>query len=163
MKRNYKQNFLAYELLGAILVGLVIAAWIEFCLGRQEINSTLEGNWVTVYATIAGISGALLGFNITTLSILLTLIDGEGFKPVRENRNYDQLFTIFTNGMLWLGSTVILAVAGMLIDNSVDRNSWLFYAAIVSGLMATARVAREVWVLTWIVKIKVAFDKRHRQ
>ena len=63
IKNWYNRNFIVLEFLLAIAVALVFTVWVEKVAGREVMYGLLLGIRKELYATIASVSGALLGFH----------------------------------------------------------------------------------------------------
>jgi len=65
---------------------------------------------VTLFATIAGLSGTLLGFAITSIAILIGLFQSPEFGPLRKNSAYGSLFSDYKFAIVLLAATTLFAL-----------------------------------------------------
>ena len=94
-------DFSAVCLLSAVLIG----AWeLDRLAGESAAKS------VTLYAAIAGLSGTLLGFAITSMAILIGLFQSPEFGPLRRNTDYGALFKDYKLAIVLLAITTLFAI-----------------------------------------------------
>ena len=100
----HKHRIVDFILLCSVSVAL-IAAWEFGCLGGESAKKS-----VTLYATIAGLSGTLLGFAITAITLLIGLFRTPEFGPLRRNDDYGSLFSDYKLAIVLLGVTTLFAL-----------------------------------------------------
>ena len=83
----------------------LIAAW---ALDLWHVDSATQS--VTLFATMAGLSGTLLGFAITSLAILIGLFQSPEFVPLRKNDNYGSIFSDYKLAIILLAATTLVAL-----------------------------------------------------
>ena len=103
----YQCNYRVVEfvLLCMIAVTLVVA-WECDYIGGEEAKKS-----VALFAAIAGLSGTLLGFAITSMAILIGLFQSPEFGPLRKNENYDSIFADYKFAIVLLAATTLFALA----------------------------------------------------
>jgi hypothetical protein len=148
----WKKNFLFAEMLLAIALALFFAAWVEW-RGSDIVDSTLKGNRGAVYGAIATIFGSLLGFVITSVSIVLSVSGDERLSLVRNSASYPVLWKVFTACIRSLSLATVVAMFGLILDRDGAPNHIVLYFCVGTGILAVFRIARCVWVLENIVKI----------
>ena len=72
---------------------IVITVLIEHFITNAKVDPTAY-NGVAVSGTMLGVWGAMLGFMITALSIIVTLGDGEFITVVRGTSNFESIMII---------------------------------------------------------------------
>ena len=75
-----------------------------------------------VYAAIASIAGALLGFVITAFSIVASLSTSSVIQKLRQVGQERALISPFTQCILVLGLTTLISLIALIIDNSATNN-----------------------------------------
>ena len=65
---------------------------------------------VTLYAAITGLAGTLLGFAITSLSVLLGVFKSPEFSLLRKQPDYDSVFADCRHAIALLAITTLLAL-----------------------------------------------------
>ena len=88
-----------------IISAALILAWESDYLGGKSAMRS-----VTLFATIAGLSGTLLGFAITSLALLIGLLQSPEFGPLRRNKDYGSLFTDYKLAIVVLAVTTLFAL-----------------------------------------------------
>lgn len=155
MKRFWGQHFLPLEL-GAAILAFGVFLWISVCnppaLAFLRIPA---GNRSELYDTVGSVVGALLGFVIAAVAIVLGYAQDERFKILRGSRHYEQLWKIFVSSARWLAAGTVTTVLALLYDRDSRPVPFLFYAFVVTNLVAAVRIARVVWALEKIVWIVV--------
>ena len=85
--------------------GALIVGWeLDFVGGESAKES------VTLFATIAGLSGTLLGFAITSIAILIGLLQAPEFGPLRKSDGYGSIFTDYKFAIVLLAATTLFAL-----------------------------------------------------
>ena len=86
-------------------IALIVVWEIGFLGGKSATRSG------TLFATIAGLSGTLLGFAITSIAILIGLFQAPEFGPLRKSDNYGSIFTDYKFAIVLLAATTLFALA----------------------------------------------------
>jgi hypothetical protein len=148
-----REHFIAAEGVLASGFAAAFAAWIEVS-GRWELlEALLHENRGGVYGTLASVFGALLGFVITTLAIVLSFSDHTRLQMLKETRHYRTLWKVFTTATWTLALSTIAPVVALLADREKHPLRWPAYLVIWGSLLGIARVYRCVWVIERIVTI----------
>lgn len=103
---SYQRN---HRTVDAIALGTMAAALIlawEF----DRLPGGSASRSVTLFATIAGLSGTLLGFGITSIAILIGLFQAPEFGPLRKNDDYGSLFSDYKLAIVLLAATTLFAL-----------------------------------------------------
>ncbi len=152
--RNYwGKHFLGLEFVVAILFTILFVLWAEFLSGKNTVNVILTNNRSEIYGTIAAIFGALLGFIITSISIVIGYISDERFKLLREGKYYYQLWGVFKSTIEALALATIISLVGLILDRDVNPNWIILYFNLFSLILVFFRLYRSIWVLENIVNI----------
>ncbi len=158
MKKWNDRNFLSNEFWLITIIAAITWVLLIFVFNLYDkIITFLSNNFITTfYATIAAVFGALLGFSITSISILLPLTQGARFKKLRASSHYKTVFKIQYSTILFLGLTTLTSIIGILTNSDVQTfNVSLFALSTWLCLLSLNRIIRAVWILRWIVKIQI--------
>ena len=149
----WRQRFLLVELLLCGLATLALTAWIYRFGGNTVIDSWLIDRRQDLYTVLASVFGALLGFAITTVSIVLVAAQSERMAPIRDSQRYPQLWRTFFSAIWWLAFATLAAVAALLGDrDKAPIHAW-FIILTGTGFVVMARLARVVAILERIVRL----------
>jgi hypothetical protein len=77
------------------------------------IAQILDSQRGTVYGTLASIFGSLLGFVITTVSIVIAFATHERLAIVRASEHYPTLWKVFMSSIRVLGIATVVAFLGL--------------------------------------------------
>lgn len=133
----------------AFLIVLIIKFWLESVYFPNELNALVSANKNNIYIIVATISGTLLGFIITSISVIAAFFDSEKLDLIREVGKVDDLFNIFFSTIKVLAITTLIAVSGIIF------NYWtisVFYLVIFTVIVSSFLIAACIWVLEILVK-----------
>ncbi len=147
----------AHPLAGDTIATIVIVAAVAG-IGRlrgqtDELLAVLNGSRSASYSAVASISGSLLGFVITSVSIIAAFGAMPKFEILRKSPQYAAIFGIFFDSIYWLASTTILALFGLVFDTDRAPMAILTCAALLVFSITAARVWRCVWILQKLAKV----------
>lgn len=141
------------ELTLALCMSAAFVIWCERFGGRTYVMPVLSNNRAALYGALMSLFGALLGFVIATISIVLGFATHEQFSVLRKSVHYRTLWAVFASAARFLGLATIAALAALLADRDAAPHVTLFYACAVLSLICVARTARCVWALEAVVRI----------
>jgi hypothetical protein len=130
----------------AIVVGVGYAVIDLIDDGPSLVATVPAGTREAFFASLAATSGALLGFAITGLTILLTLGGGSRLKwLMRQERFKKEAPTLFTTaiGVLGIATGVFLLLIVVATDKHSFWEPWGYLALVMAALVAE-RVGRLV-------------------
>lgn len=93
-----------------------------------------------IFASIATIAGTLLGFSITSISVLIVFLGGDEFDWLRNRPDYEQLFADFKRAVFLFGLTTVAAVIALLINDqgeafrSMALLGFVLWLSLLSGI-----------------------------
>lgn len=160
LKNWYNRNFIVLEFLGAVAISLLFALWVEKVAGRGAMYSWLFGIRKELYATIASVSGALLGFIITSVSIVIVFLQSEKLELLKKSKNYPTLYRVFTMAIKYLGFTVAMALMGIFVDKDSHPQAWAVYLILLGAVLSVIGIARCVWVLENLISMVTKRENR---
>ncbi len=149
-KKLYWNHLFWSNLIIAVVLVLIIRQILEFNLSPDILNVWLNLKLNSLYTIIATIAGTLLGFIITSISIIVAFTESDKLEILRESDHYTTLFNIYFNTIKILAITTIVAVIGI-IDNS--GNIFLFYISLISTIMSALFIWACIWALESIIDI----------
>lgn len=155
----WRINFLAAEATAAAAGAIGFGIWVWGFGGTSTVNHVLHGDRATLYGVLASIFGALLGFVITSLSIILAFATSERLAVVRGSKHYPTLWKIFTASIRALGLATVVSVAALIGDRDSSPVPTLLVICVFTTLLAVARLIRSVWVLEQVVGLVTAPSK----
>lgn len=159
MSRWYGRHFLLAEFGVAGLVGLGFAVWSSRFNGFVLVQGTLNGNRSAIYGALASISGSLLGFTITAVSIILGFSASGRLVIVRNSPHYRTLGKIFTSSMRSLALATILSLLALIFDRDSAPVPILLYLCAWAATLAVLRLLRCLWVFEKIIGLIIAPSK----
>lgn len=140
----------------------VVLAFVTWTLrgGEPAVVSGLSGVRGPLYGAIAAVAGALLGFVIATVAILIALVntDNERMKFMRNAAAYPMIWTIFTSTIRWMGGATAVSLAALLLDHEqgVIPDPWvelLRALVVLTSVVASLRLLTAMWILERIVEL----------
>lgn len=149
----WKQQFLRAEFFLSLSLALIFWAWSKYLGGEVLIQMLLWDRRVDIYGTFAGIFGALLGFIITSASIVLGYTENPKLKLVTGSKFYPQLWQVFTSNIRFLGLATGLFMLALVIDNDNNFVHPIFYINFWLFLLILIRLWRAFWVFENIIAI----------
>lgn len=151
----WEANFLWLEFGVAVLLTALFVAWYYTRAGADQIAALLT-NRGDVYGALAGVSGALLGFVITAVSIVLGYTDNDRLQIVLRSPNGPVLWNVFRSTMKVLAAATIAALLALIFDRQGSPIPLLLFLVFFTTLLAALRVARSIWVFEYIIRIVTA-------
>jgi hypothetical protein len=149
----YRKHFIAIELAISILAAAVLVLVIEQLLARNMPIGTLTGNRQALYTALASAGGSLLGFILTSVSIVVVFGQLRIFDLIRSAGQYEELFRVYFHGIGALAAATLWALAGLVVDTDRSPQPLFTYLMIWLVLLSALRVWRCVWLLQYIVRI----------
>jgi len=146
-----KSNFLLCDFIAVVFVTLCFVAWVELFGGKAEINKLFAGNRNNIYAALVSIFGSLLGFIITTMSIITTWTGREKMEELRRKPLYPQLWDSFQAAIYALAFVVIVSIVTLVFDRDTSSYSLLWHLLFFGVFLATMRTYRCVWLLRKLI------------
>ncbi len=146
-----KRHFMMAELVISIVLSIIIL----FIVLPKVLGSTSVDDWVlsiriNLYPVIASISGALLGFVITGVSIILVFSDSDKLEHIKGRKQYPTVYKVYFWTIKCLAVTTIISVFGIVI--STYSTIW-FYLLFISSVISTFAVYNCIWALEKITEI----------
>lgn len=160
MRKFLGRRFLGVETAIAIVVTGAFVWWVLQGGGNASVDHGLATVRGPLYATVAAVAGALLGFVIATVSILVALVSSESprMEFVRKSDAYPQIWRVFTSAIRWLAAATAVSLVALLLDHEdpVLSEQWIDAiraALLLVSLAATMRLGSSMWVLERLVTL----------
>jgi hypothetical protein len=106
---------------------------------------------ILLYQTLAGVSGALLGFGITAAAIVFALSPGPRMLALR--RSWGEQLNAQTMGSLGILALCTIGFAGAIAFDSAKEASGARYVVVALTVMAVLRVGRLLWVMVALLAV----------
>ena len=148
----WEARFLWLEFGVAVVLTGLFVAWYYTRAGADQIALLLT-NRGDVYGALAGVCGALLGFVITAVSIVLGYTDHVRLQLVLSSPQGPVLWTVFRSTMKVLAASTISALLALIFDRQGSPIPLLLFLVFFTALLAALRVARSIWVFEYIIRI----------
>lgn len=153
MKKYWEAHFLLLEILvPGIMCALFVSwsAWLDKGVFISQIFAESRG---VIYSTLAALFGSMLGFVITSVSIILGYANNEKLEIVRESRYYPTIWTVFKSTIKILAVATLLALLGLIADKDAQPLDFILYLNIYFVVISFFRIGRCIWVLENIIAI----------
>src|SRR6185437_3401842 len=91
----WRRHFLTAEALLVSAVAVAVVVWSERLNGKPCLEEILDGNRAAIYSAAVSVFGALLGFVLTAVSIVLGFSSMRQFRVLRASPHYRTLYDIY--------------------------------------------------------------------
>ena len=146
----YRKNFLLAEL----ILSFILVCLVYIYQGPQSHDVIVK--WISlnkgeIYPLIATISGTLLGFVITGVSIIMAFTESGKLELLKKSKHYKTIYEVYFNTIKYLAFTTVISIVGLMIDSS--WSIYVLYAIIWSVIISSLRLWRCVWILENVIEI----------
>ncbi|MFA5861779.1 MAG: hypothetical protein WDA16_08795 [Candidatus Thermoplasmatota archaeon] len=130
---------------------------LSIVIDKRDLLTALDGNRAAVYGAVASIAGSLLGFVITSISIVIGFSQSDRLAVVRESSHYPTLWRILTSTTTILAASTLLALSALVVDRDPGGTfKILTYVLLAALVVAALRIWRTIWVLKSIIGVVTA-------
>jgi hypothetical protein len=136
---------------GALIGGAVYAFGSDSSAAVWSLTSTGPGARQALYISLAASSGALLGFAITAVSILITLGDGPRMAWLRHQPAFTQTRFVYMTAIRALGTATLVFTALIALDDGHELDAWLAGVAAGVLLLVVVRLCWVIWLMNRLV------------
>jgi len=147
MRKRWEHEFIRNEALACVALAIGLVVWAEKLGGGSWLWPALDGNRGWVYSTSATLSGALLGFVLTTATLVSGVISLPAFKRLRSSSQFPEVWRVFRVTLRVLAALTATALIGLLSDHDNATVHWIFYALAWLGVWASVLIVRVIWIL----------------
>lgn len=131
-------------------------AFIDFRFhGGTVAASVIHGVRKETYAAVATIFGALLGFEITAFSIVVTVTDSVVMKRLHREGTAKEIFDGFMRATAIVGGATAAALVAMFVDRDEHQTVWYEYVTLAISIWATLAITTTVFLIDAIVRAVV--------
>lgn len=155
IKKYWDAHFLLLEGSLAVLLSAGFIIWSWFIDHNATLGLLLDNNRKEIYGALATIFGSLLGFVITTVSIIIGYTNSNRLVPITQSKHYADLWNTYISGIKGLASATILALLGLIFDRNSDPFWPIFYANFFLTVFIILRIGRSIWIFDKILKILI--------
>lgn len=155
-KSFYERHFVGLDFLASVLITSVCMIVVRRVWGEQHLLALLSGSRAALYGATASISGSLLGFIVTAVSIIMAFSDSPQLRYVRQSSHYRTIFKVFVGAIWALGFTTIISLVALLWDRDQGPKVGFTYFAFWAVVLSATRVAECVWVLDRMIRLSIA-------
>lgn len=155
----WAKNFLPAEHAAVVTVLCLAIAWAQWMGGATAISDLMKDNRSAIYGAVASVAGSLLGFLITSVSVVLGFSSSERLEILRQSRHYDTLSKTFIAGIRALGFATLAALTALVADKERSPHPLFLGLACYAAMLALARLLRCIWIFEIIVRIMTAPSK----
>ena len=152
MRNLYKAHFLMAEFFLAFFLTLALVEAGRWVPALNSALTDLGANDATLYSTLAGLAGTLLGFTITSISIILAIGPIPQLKLLRDSGQMGTVWTVFAQTIGWLAVTTVWSLIGLLLSHGGPVGSIVAVGECGLVILSGVRVYRCVWALSHIVR-----------
>jgi hypothetical protein len=149
--RWWSVHFLLAEFVVALMVALAFGVWSASPSGARAVAETLAGNRGAVYGALTSLFGALLGFTIAAMAIVLGYASDNRLRLVRESRHYPTLWRVFIAATRALALATSTALLGLVLDRDRAPRPLILDLVVGATTLAVLRLARCLWVFERII------------
>lgn len=153
INRFWNRHFLGLELVLSLLLSFLFGCWLLWLDGSVKVDSILSGNRSAVYGTLASIFGALLGFVITALSIIIGYSTSDKFEFLRKSKAYPTLWKVLISTIKALGFATAAMLLGLVFDRDTSPQPLILCLCVFAILLSLVRLKRCMWVLENVIGI----------
>lgn len=148
----------SYPIVLGITVGLCLIGVVLFTDYSVE-GTGLEKNITNVLTSVAAVSGTIVGFLSTALSILFVLSDRPYLKAVSRSGALDELITYIVRSILQWVLLALSSLTGTLFYGVMSTVSFDVLLSVTGGLLVTALLSfyRAISLITALLRKQVGY------
>ena len=119
------------------------------------VRELLSGGRGDIYGALASIFGALLGFTVTAMAIVLSASDSDGLKLLRgKKKAYSEMWAVFKGSIGALGLATTMALVALVLDRDpTDASPVILSLVLATTLFGSLRVWTAIRVLLEVVDL----------
>lgn len=145
--KYYEKHQTAFDYAIAIGAFVTFLVFTQVIWSRGHFMASLSGTRQPLYAALAGVGGAMLGFILAAAAIILTAVDTPRFRQVRGSSQYPKIFTVWFEAIYVLAITTIWSFVGLVADSNASPKPLITYIMVALVFLSSSRVYRTVWLL----------------
>lgn len=152
IRKHYERYLQFYDILLPVVSTVVLVIVIEKIWGERQIIQLLNGSRQVLYITLASICSSLLGFIVTTVSIILVIIQLPGLNVVRKSSHFTTISDIYFRAICALALSTIWSIVAAILDRDQSPRLWAAYLELIIVTLSIRLVQRCIWILKRMVR-----------
>jgi len=136
-----------------VLVFAVISA--KYWDAGEKFISLINEDPKCILPLIITVTGMLIGFALTGLTILLTLSDTGKLGVLVKNKHFSDIFKTYRKAIKAMSGIMVVAIGSLLLGPNSKVDLWFFYGGLFSTLLALFRLYRCIWFMKLLIKIVI--------
>lgn len=149
IKTFYWNNLKLSDMIIALIIVLIVKSFLDTYYLPEVLNDMILGNKDNIYIVIATIAGTLLGFIITSISIIIAFLDSKKLDLIRDTDHVNDLFNIFFSAIKFLAVTTLIAIFGLI---SSYWTTIVFYILLFVVIISILLIWACIWALEIIIE-----------
>lgn len=147
----YKRHFMDVELVIVIIIAVIILCLLPLILVPTTIDQWVGSIKTNLYPVVATISGALLGFVITGVSVIIAFSESDKLRLLKKAKKTSKsLFDVYFRTIYYLAATTIISILGIIIN---QYSTVWFCLLVILSFMSLQGLYRCIWILENLVQI----------
>ena len=154
MRRRVGNLFIDHRGWLEVAAVVVLAAALLLATTADNFQETLSvGRRSSLYGSLAGTSGSLLGFVLAALAILVALPSSERVEALRRHPKWDRVPSAYFRAARALLAALVLCTVGIALDSA--KQPWKLYEGftVVVLTLALVRVTAAVVALDQVIGV----------
>ena len=149
MWKAYQHNHHAVDFVVVCAVSAaLIVVWELGLLGGKSAATS-----VILFATVAGLSGTLLGFAITSIAILIGLFQSPEFGPLRKGEDYAAIFSDYKLAIALLAATTLFSLGATIAAAAQIHSSIVLGITLALVAWSSITIAHAVDILWLAIRV----------
>lgn len=150
MTKRARSDTIILEII-SIVLGILIGGFLNKFL-YPILEKILISDPQPLYAAIVSLQGALLGFVLAALAIILGYSNAPQLRILREAGQLPNLFRVYIAGIQSHATVTIIALIALMIKPSSSLSSILAWTVTLTFTLASYRLCRTLWATRQVVK-----------
>ncbi len=125
------KHFMASQTITSLLFFIIL-----YFSSTTSLYETLKGNRAAIYGAFAAIFGSLLGFVLTSMSVILTTLDQPRMRAFRNTSHYHTLWKVFTATIQALAVACLASLLALIFDRDTSPNHFLLCLSASTAFLA---------------------------
>lgn len=134
----------------AVMVGLLAGSFVD-PLVHHVLSAILVSHPSGTYGVLVTLQGALLGFVLAALAIVVGYSNNDSFQIVRDAGQLPNLFRVYTSGVRSHAVATVVALLALLLDKPAALAGIFAWTVGTTTTLALIRVFRTLWATKNIV------------
>lgn len=150
-KDSWDEHFFVIDFLISLAVALGFFYWLEYHDGMQVVCPLLFENRAAIYGTLTSTFGSILGFVITSFSIIIGYLSSPRFDFFKRTRHVDTLSALWLQTISVLGLSTIFSLIGLVLDRDAHQVFLILYVLLFLTVFSAFRIYSCLKVLGLLV------------